>query len=254
MSSIAISSIVFGCVFGSATLTMLIRRYLPDHHLSADSRDVVKVGLGLIATLTALVLGMLIATAKGSYDAQSSAINELSANYLMLDRILDRYGSEAKETRGYLKDNIAATINQIWPQEGPQAGTLVPVGQVKTSGDALFDHFSSLTPKTEAQRELRARAIGIMADTAQLRMRLVARQGSALPTPFLLILVLWLIILFGGYGLLAPCNGTVIAMLFVCTLSVAGAIFLTVEMTTPFAGVMRVSSDPMVQALSIIGQ
>jgi hypothetical protein len=233
---------------------MIVRRFLPDHHLSADSKDAVKLGMGLIATLTALVLGMLIATAKGTYDAQGAIIHEISANYILLDRVFARYGPETKEVRELLKKNVAATLFAIWPEDNAQPVNLVPGGQAKTAGDALFDKFGELTPKTETQRELRARALGIMADIAQARLRLFACQDSSLPLPFLVVLVFWLIILFGGYGLLAPGNATVVMILIVCALSVSGAVFLMLELTTPFAGIMRVSSAPLQNALTVLGQ
>ena len=254
MSSLAITGIVFACVFGGSVAAMIVRRFLPEHHLSAESKDAVKLGMGLIATLTALVLGMLIATAKGTYDAQGAMINEMSANYILLDRVLARYGPETKEARELLKTNVAATLNAIWPEDGAQPVNLAPAGQAKTIGETLYDKVGELTPKTEAQRELRSRALGIMADIAQSRMRLFARQDSALPLPFLVVLVFWLIILFGGYGLFAPCNATVVMILVVCALSVAGAIFLMLELTTPFAGVMRVSSAPLHNAVAMLGQ
>jgi hypothetical protein len=253
VSSIAISSIVFACVFGSSVAAMIVRRFLPDHHLSAESRDVVKLGMGLIATLAALVLGLLIATAKGTYDAQSGIINELSANFLLLDRVLVRYGPETKDTRELLKKYVSASMGRIWPQDSGQSANLTPTGEAKAVGEILYDKVGEFTPKTEAQRELRARAISIMADIAQARLRLFARQDSALPLPFLVVLVFWASILFAGYGLLGPGNATVVVVLIVCALSVTGAIFLMLELATPFAGVMRVSDEPMRQALSLLG-
>lgn len=254
MSSIAISGIVFACVFGSSAAAMIVRRFLPEHHLNGDSRDVVKVGMGLMATLSALVLSLLIATAKGTYDAQSGAINELSASYILLDRVLARYGPEMKENRELLKSLVATTVERIWPQDSAQPANLAPSGDAKTSIETLFDKVAELMPKTDAQRELRSRALGIITDIAQARLRLYARQDSSLPMPFLVVLVFWLIILFAGYGLLAPGNATVVTALVVCALSVSGAIFLLLELTTPFAGIMRVSSAPMQHALSLLGQ
>jgi hypothetical protein len=254
VSSIALSGIVFACVLGSSMAAMIVRRFLPDNHLDAESRDVVKLGMGLIATLAALVLGLLIATAKGTYDAQSSLINEISASYVLLDRGLARYGPETKECRDLLKSNVAGTLDRIWPQDSAQPANLAPGGEGKTAGETLFDKVGELAPKTDAQRELRARALGIMTDIAQARLRLFARQDSALPLPFLLVLVFWLSILFAGYGLLTRANPTVVVVLIVCTLSVSGAIFLMLELATPFAGTMRISSAPMHHALSLLGQ
>jgi hypothetical protein len=97
MSSMAISSIVFACVFGGAMLGMFIRAILPQHHLRSDSKDVVKLGMGIVATLSALVLGLLIASAKGSYDAQSAELTQMSAKIILLDRLLAHYGPETKK-------------------------------------------------------------------------------------------------------------------------------------------------------------
>lgn len=254
MSSIGLSSLVFACVFGCTIFAMVVRRLLPEQHLNAESKDVVKMGLGLIATLTALVLGLLIATAKGTYDAQGGTINEMAANCTLLDRALSRYGPETKDVRDLLKSNVAATLEQIWPSDPSKPVNLVPVGEGKAAGDALYDKVGAMTPKTEAQRELRARAIGLLTDIAQARMRIVSRQDGALPTPFLVVLVFWLSILFAGYGLLSPANGTIILVLIVCAISVSGAVFLMLELSTPFEGILRLSSEPLRHAYVILGQ
>ena len=114
MSSIAISSIVFACVFGGAILGMSIRAILPQHHLSSDSKDVVKLGMGIVATLSALVLGLLIASAKGSYDAQSTELTQMSAKVILLDRMLAHYGPETKGTRDLLRSSVARILDQLW--------------------------------------------------------------------------------------------------------------------------------------------
>src|SRR5258708_1626786 len=97
MSSLAISGIVFACVFGGVLLGMLIRALLPDHHLAPDSKEIVKLGMGLIGTLTALVLGLLVASAKSAFDAQRAELTQISANIIFLDRTLALYGPETKE-------------------------------------------------------------------------------------------------------------------------------------------------------------
>src|SRR5260370_1200838 len=131
---------------------MFAKRFLPEHHLSAESRDVVKLGIGLIATLAALVLGLLITSAKGTYDAQAGLINEISANYLLLDRGLARYGPETKESRDLLKVHVAATLDRIWPQDTARAANLAPSGEGKSAAEMVFDEVGRLTPKTDAQR------------------------------------------------------------------------------------------------------
>src|SRR5215468_3034950 len=111
MSPMAISWIVFGVIFGGALLGMTLRRLLPEHHLSQDSKDVVKLGMGLIGTIAALVLGLLVASAKSSFDTQRNGLAQLSANAVLLDRILAHYGPETKECREQLRDTVAAMID-----------------------------------------------------------------------------------------------------------------------------------------------
>jgi hypothetical protein len=253
VSSIVISCIVFACVFGSVLVAMFAKRALPEHHLSADSKDVGKLGRGLIATLAALVLGLLIATAKGTYDTQSSAIKELSAHVLLLDRVLAQYGPETKEARDLLRSGVEASVDRIWPEDRARHADLAP-GEARAPMEAMYDKVAAFSPQNDAQRALKARALETTTDLLQERLRLFARQDNSLPLPFLVVLVFWLSILFAGYGLLAPSNATVVTVLLVCTLSVAGAIFLMLELSTPFAGIMQVSSAPVHDALSLLGR
>ena len=254
MSSLGVSCVVFACIFAATLVAMFVKRLLPEKHLSADSKDVVKLGMGLIATLAALVLGLLIATAKGTYDTQSSAVKEYAANVILLDRVLKQYGlEETKDARVLLQKASQATMASLWPDSGAGSATFAP-GETKGPLESLYENVAQLEPKTDAQRGLKARALDIIVDQGRARLRMFAQQDSSLPVPFLVVLVFWLIILFAGYGLLAPPNATVIAVLLVCTLSVAGAIFLMLELATPFAGIMRVSSAPLRDAVNLLGQ
>ena len=228
---------------------------MPEHHLGADSKEVVKLGMGTIATLAAIVLGLLIATAKGTYDAQNSAVQEHAAKAMLLDRVLAKYGPETKEARELLRSVVEASMDRIWPQEGVRPANLTP-GEARAAGEAMYDKIAALSPnqKDAAQIALKARALETAVDLAQERLRLFARQDSSLPLPFLIVLASWLLILFAGYGLLAPRNTTVVAVLFVCTLSVSAAIFLLLELSMPFAGMLRLSSGPLHDALAVIGK
>src|SRR4051812_46032322 len=181
---------------------MFIRQALPEHHLSPDSKDVVKLGMGLIATLAALVLGLLVAAAKGTYDTQSSAVKQMAAQVMLLDRALVLYGPETTEARELLRRAVAANLEGIWPGGGARKANLAP-GAARAEADAFYDKIAALSPKTDAQRALRGRALDVTTDLAQTRFRLFAQKGSSIPLPFLVVLVSWLVILFGGYGLLA---------------------------------------------------
>jgi hypothetical protein len=253
VSALTVSSIAFSCVFGGALVAMVVRRLVPAHHLGPESKDVIKLGMGLIATLAALVLGLLIATAKSTYDAQSSAVKELSAKVILLEGLLTKYGPETKETRELLKGAMSATENRLWPEDDKQPATLA-LGESRAALETMFDKIAALAPRDDAHRALKGRALDGTADLVAARIRLFSQQDSPLPIPLLVVLVSWLTILFFGYGLLAPGNGTVVAMLFVCALSVSGAVFLMLELTAPFTGIMRVSNKPLLDALALLGQ
>lgn len=249
MSAIAISIIVFGCVFGGALIGMALRNHLPQHHLAADSRDVVKLGIGLIGTMAALVLGLLVSSAKESYDTQRSELTQMSANLILLDRLLVHYGPEADGARKLLRQIAVSTLHQLWPEEDTAAQP--PTASV---GDAYFDKIQELAPRNDAERALQSQAESMSINLGQLRWLLFEQSGSALSMPMLVVLVFWLAIIFAGFGALAPRNTTVVVTLFLCALAVSGAIFLILELDHPFEGLIRLSSAPVRIAISHLGQ
>src|SRR5215475_3932836 len=113
MSATVISCIAFACVLGGALLGMFLRASLPEHHLSADSKDFVKLGTGLIATMAALVLGLLIASAKSSYDTLRGELTQVSANVILLDRLMAHYGPETSEARHLLRDSVLRALDRM---------------------------------------------------------------------------------------------------------------------------------------------
>ena len=251
MSSITISLIVFACIFGGALLGIFLHKSLPQHHLAADSKDIVKLGMGLVGTMSALVLGLLVASAKGSYDAQSAELTQMSANFALLDRGLALYGPETKDTRALLRGAVSRILDQMWSKDGTSASAEAPTS---AGGEILYEKIQALAPKNDAQRSLQSQALSIMVDIGKTRWLMYAQQATSVSMPLLVVLVLWLAAIFISFGLFAPFNGTVVASLFVSALSVSGAIFLILEMYTPYAGVIQLSSAPLRAALAHLGQ
>jgi hypothetical protein len=253
MTPIAISSIVFACVFGGALLGILLHLILPEHHLSTESKDVIKLVMGLIATMSALVLSLLIATAKSSYDTQSTEFTQMAANFILLDRVLAHYGSETKDARDLLRQTVAHAVDGTWSNARDRAKHLDST-DVRAGGDAFFVKIQGLSPQDDFQRSLRAQALQISADIGRVRSLLLEQNSSAIPMPFLVVLVFWLAILFISFGLFAPSNATVVAALCVGALSVSGAIFLILELARPFEGMLQISTAPLQSALTHLGQ
>ncbi len=251
MSSLAISGIVFACVFGGTLLGILLRRALPEHHLSADSKDTLKLGMGVIGTMGALVLGLTVGSAKSSYDTQKSEVTQMAAKIVLLDRTLAHYGPDTKGAREMLRGFVTRMIEQIWSDGGSQQGQLDPLA---AGGEALFDAIHELTPTTDAQRSLKAQALTITVDIGNMRWLMFAQAGKLIFVPFLVMLVSWFTVTFLGFGLFAPRNLTVIAAFLLCALSVSGAIFLVLELDHPFHGLIQISSDPLRSSLAQLGR
>ena len=154
MSSIAISLIVFACVFGGALLGILLHAVLPQHHLGNESKDIVKLGMGLVGTMAALVLGLLVASAKGSYDAQSAELTQMSANVAVLDRALALYGPDTKEARAMLRGAVVRILDQMWSKDGSSAS---PVPPSAAGGEVLYERIQGLSPKTTRNARFRAK-------------------------------------------------------------------------------------------------
>ena len=252
MSSLALSCIVFTCVFGGAVCGIFLRRVLPPDHLSADSKDVVKLGMGLVATMAALVLGLLVSSAKSFYDAQSTELTEMSAKVILLDRLLAQYGPETKEARDLVRGTVADSIDRIWPQERTQPSKL---GAPSTTGPAaLIGYIQALSLKDDGKGSIQAQALSIVIGLTQTRWLMYEQGANSVSQPMLVILVFWLTAIFVSFGLFAPRNATVVIALFAAGLSVSGAILLILEMYAPFGGLIEISSGPLRATLAQLGK
>jgi hypothetical protein len=243
-----ISLLVFAVIFGGALVGAVVRPMLSEQHLQPDSRDVVKMVTGLIGTLAALVLGLLIASAKSSFDQKTSQVRQMTATVILVDDLLAQYGPEAAPVRNLLRQSIQPLANRVWHEEVNPTGKLV---HFESSAESLaFEkELERLSPDNDAQRSLQSRAIQAFMEGAQIRLLLFAQTGGSIPTPFLIILVFWLSAIFVSFTLFARANLVVMASLLVCALSFACAIFLVLELDNPFRGLMGISSATLRSAL-----
>ncbi len=254
MTSLTISGIVFACILGGILVGMLLRSALSSEHLSPESKDVIKLSMSLIGTMTALVLGFLIASAKSSFDTQRNGLAQLSGNVIFLDRTLARYGPESKGARAMLRDSVADMLQRTWPGENPPSGQSHEKAGTEGRYEEFFDKIQELAPENDAQRALQSQATKTATDIAQARWLLFAQKGRSIPTPFLVVMAAWLTLLLASFSLLAPRNVTAFAALFVCALAVSSAVFLILEMDQPLDGTIQISSAPLRNALAQLGK
>jgi hypothetical protein len=251
MTAIVVASLVLAVVFGGALLGMFLRSRLPGHHLDEAAKDTVKLAIGIIATMAALVLGLLVSSAKGSFDKMSDELTQAAVKVIELDHALADYGPQTREIRAALRRNYTEAADALASGNPARIDPLGGGRSVEPIG-SLQAAIRALEPRDDAQRAARARALSLAAESAANRWLVVLQRHDSISVPMVVVVVAWLALIFVGFGLFAPNNGTVLTALLLCATSVAGALFLILEMDDPFGGVVRLSDVPMRRALAIL--
>ena len=251
MNALAVALVVLACVFGGALAGLFLRMRLPDHHLKDDSKEIIKLGIGVISTMAALVLGLLVSSAKSSFDRTGDELTQTSAKVVQLDNVLAQYGREASEVRGALRQDYRGTIDALLSQDNAQLAQL-RAPKLGARVEDVQAGIRALVPTSDVQRSLLSQALALAEEVGANRVLLLLQQHDSISTPLLVVVVAWLSLIFVGFGLFTPRNATVIAALFLCALAVSGAIFLILEMDDPLTGMVRISDAPMRRALAIL--
>jgi hypothetical protein len=244
MSTISIALITLGLTFTGSLFGRFLRYLLPDNHLNEHARDVVKLTLGLIATMAALMLGLLINSANNSMDTMSNELVEASTTIVELDQTLAAYGPETAELRQLLRKIVDAALEKIGPDDILKAGNTEKVDIAKAL-QTVQRKLRSLSPKDNAQAALQSQAFQEVKDLTHSRQLLLDYKKKQISSVLLYVVIFWLIFIFVGFGLLAPRNKTLIGVLFVCSLAVSAAIFIIMEMNNPYNGFISISAAPL---------
>ena len=247
-----ISLIVFACVFCGTFVGTFVGLKLPGRYLDEDAKDAIKLALGVMVMMSALVLSLLVSSAKSSYDLKRTQLTQIAADVIQIDRFLALYGSEANNARNALRDWVTNLADQIQRSGGDQSKR--ESHNVRSGAKDLYQTLEALSPRDEEQKSLKAQALGASFEVAKIRALALAQQSTSIPLAFLVILVFWLVVLFAGFGLFAPLNLATVTALAICNFSVSAAIFLILQMDRPFVGVMRISVEPLRNALEAIGR
>jgi hypothetical protein len=247
MNSAAVSFLVFALTFTGALIGMALRRVLPQDHLDQDAKDTMRLAVGLVVTMTGLVLGMLVSSAKTYYDGQKNKIAAMSTDIILLDNSLATFGPEAAQTRIQARQFVQDAIDRIWPREKSSSFQLRP----KNNDQTVTMELELLAPKNEAQASAKTQIASLVQSMKRSYWLLFLESEQAfLPMPLLIVVTSWLVTIFISFGIFAPANPTVVLTLIVCALAVSAAIFIIIEMYSPFSGVLRISSAPVRDALN----
>ena len=253
MSSTLIAILILAGSCGGLLLTVFLRHRLPPHHEEEGTRDLLKIATGMLATLVALILGLLVSSAKGTFDTATAELTQIGAQIITLNRTLANYGPEARPARVLLQQNVASSIERIWPGRQAHVTTIV-VSSDASRINEVAEAIRKLSPQNDAQKHLQEKAEAQMASLAESRWLIFEQMQNPLPQVFLVVLGFWLIQLFVGLGLIAPRNSTSVIAMLTCALSMSAAVFLILEMNHPLDGIIKVSSAPLEAALAVISK
>ncbi len=251
MNSLTFGLISLGSIFTGTLVGLYLRRILPESHLCQESRDSMKMAWGIVATMSALVLGLLLSTAKSSFDTISNEITQAGAKIIVLDQVFERYGPETKAARTELRLAVNVRVQKIWSKSHDESSGSASLA-VGRGLNGVFDEMDKLTPETDSKKALLSQAEGLTNELIMARWLALEQSRTVLPNIFFIVLVLWLTLLFIGIGLLAPAHKTMLITLLLCNLCLSAAIFLIEEMNHPLDGMVQVSSAPMVEALDYL--
>lgn len=247
MNPLFVALIVAMLMMISALGAGFLRKRLASHHFDDETKDVVKLGLGFLATLSALVMGLIVSSSKASYDTKAEMVHTSAALIIEFDSNLRRIGPEAEPVRQLSRQAVASTMYQLWGGDGATKG--VPADANKRLAGQLGKMLSDLPLKDEIQRQAQANALRTLGELARINAASFTQQGSNVMAPLLVVVTCWMMLTIMGWNLFAPNNHTVKAVNIVCSLSVASVIFLILEMDQPFGGIVSVSDMPMRAAL-----
>jgi len=235
---------------------MLVQGYLPSHHLAPETKDVVKGGVGAIVTLAGLVLGLLVASTKGSFDTKADEVHAFSASLIEMDRSLSHYGPEADAVRAALKRYTTLKLTDTWPDESgmsEDAANTLDDSKGVAALEAIGSELRGLKPNNATQSSIQSRAMDLYYRITDARWAMAAQRGTTVQPVFLVILIFWLTVMFTSFGLFAPNNPTAMLFMVLCAISFAAAIYIVLEMDGPFSGLVTISSQPMRDALAAMG-
>ena len=242
-----IGLIVLAVIIVGAFAGVKVRDRLPKHHLTDETKNLVSVSTAVVATVSALVLGLLISNANTSFTRLGGEVTTLSAEILRLDHILRRYGADAEPARETLLEYAEHKAADLFPDDP---------ANVRLSNPATYELFQRLEDMLLALRPANPRdqwwlsqATALAAKIGDARWLLAQQVGQGTPKAFVALLVFWLALLFASFGLFAPPNLTSTITLTLCALAVAGAVAMFLELEQGFGGVVRISPEPMRKAV-----
>jgi hypothetical protein len=256
--------VVLLLLIASAGGGMFIKSRLAERHQSRETVELVGLVITMLVTFAALVMSLLTYSVKGALDQGNTDMAAIAARIVQLDQCLRNYGPETGDIQVSLRYYTAGVIASTWPGETKPPGANYPanVRPVSSGGmesrnlGAIVNRIDlairRLEPANPFQHGLAASCLADFQGLEQARWTVIEEARSTISMPFFLVLVFWLMVIFVCFGLNAPRNWFVFVTITLCAISIASAVFVILDMDTPFTGSLTISSQPMRNAYADI--
>jgi hypothetical protein len=266
MTEIQSAVLVFILLLASTGVGAIVRPLLPEEHKAQETVQLVQLLVGMLVTFAALVLGLLTASAKTGFDTTDNDVRSYAAALIELDQVMRDYGADLDQTRALLRAYTSAAIASTWPSEPPPPGDYPKIEASPQVGGklaspvlgAMLDRAQRqvrlLEPADAYRRKLAVDSATRFGQLIALRWKLIEEAHGSISVPFYAVLVFWLVVVFASFGLSAPRNLIVFITLGLGAVSIASAIFVILDLDTPFGGLFSASSQPLRDALMHLSQ
>jgi hypothetical protein len=249
MDEVLVAALIFVCLLAASLGSLAYGGRLPARYRDDDTQNVVRLIAGLFSIMTSLVLGLMINSAKNTLESVDRNIHAFAAELIVLDRTLRQYGPEAADTRQRLlryADRAAHSARH----EDPMVADRVSERLLDDVGASL----KALTPADAERTALMQSARQTLQKIVDLRWIIVGQAEGMIPAPILVMVVAWLMLIFASFGYRAPRNALVVSGLALSSLLMAGALYLILDMDSPFSGPIQVASKPLERVVAEIRQ
>lgn len=263
MYEIGSALVVFVVLLGGTGVGVLVRPLLPEEHKAHETVQLVQLVIGMLVTFAALVLGLMTASAKTSFDTAANDFRAYAADLIQLNVKLRDYGTDADSARRLIRAYTAAAIATTWSREPPPPGDFYPKNLQQTGASDKLENLQlgdmldmaereirQLEPHDTYHRKLADDCLSQFMRVSEARWKLIEEAHSSIAQPFFTTLTFWLTVIFLSFGLIAPRNALALVTITLGALSIASAIYVIVDLDTPFTGPIVITSQPMRDALA----
>lgn len=251
MQDEVVALVIFLCLVASPLATMAIWPRLPARHRDEETNTVLRLAANLFGVMTSLVLGLMINSAKNTFESVDHNVHAYATELILLDRTLRQYGPRADSVREPLSAYVERVTSQ-WSrtQDNPVVANRLSEHLLAEIGTRL-----NALPTTDAAQDfLLQDARQRLRQVLEQRWVLIEQSEGAIPKPLIAMLVAWLGLIYASFGFRAPRNAITVATFVVSAALIAGAVYLILDMDVPFSGPIQISPAPLQRALAELQQ